>query len=465
MPPFSMKERYGRGIEKIGSSLPPLGLLYVGAALEEAGYGIKVLDTQLYNWSTTETAQQACGLKPGAVGVYCNTSNYRRAVELASEIKTGLNVPVIFGGPHATIRPKEVLNNDSVDFVVIGEGEKTVVELMGILSGSFPEFKLDDVKGIGFKRNGELIINPRRELIENLDLIPLPARHLVPIEKYRPSPNQYKRFPLATMIVSRGCPYNCTFCNTEAIWTRHYRIRSVKNVISEIRHLIENYGIKEINFWDDVWGLNKQWILEFCDELIRQNLDLTWSCECRVNTIDKEVLKKMKKAGCRCIFFGIESLNQEILDVVNKRITISEIISALRWTKEAGIETRANFILGLPKENPAKVKAQLKLLCKLNPDYVKFNTLTPYPETALYKQIKEGKWGVMVDESYDKLTGYFSTFLPEGYKNMEELQKIKRYAYRKYHFRLGYILPKLFSIRSFEDLKRYLKGALALISV
>lgn len=270
---------------------------------------------------------------------------------------------------------------------------------------------------------------------------------------------------MTTMMVSRGCPFNCTFCDVETIWTRRYRCRSVQNVMKEIKELIKNYGIREINFWDDVWGVNKQWIEEFCEAIFKEKLDLTWCCECRVDTVDRELLKKMKKAGCWCIFFGVESLDQEILQAINKRITVEQVANALKWTKEAGIETRANLILGLPKETPAKVREILKKLCQLNPDYVKFNILTPYPGTVVYKEIKEGKWGKIVDESYNKLTGYFATFLPEGYKDIEELKKIKKWAFRKYYLRLGYILPRLLAIRSLEDVKRYLKGALAILSI
>lgn len=459
MPPFSMAERYGRGIEKIGSSLPPLGLLYLGAELERAGYKVKIFDTQIDDWNIKEAAGS------DIVGIYCNTSNYQRSLELAKEIKANFDVLIVFGGPHVTTRPLEVLNNDCVDYAVIGEGERTIVELTGVLNNKYPELKLTDVRGLGFKENGQAVINLKRELIENLDSMAFPARHLVPMNRYKPSPNQYKRLPMTTMMVSRGCPFNCTFCDAQTIWTRRYRVRSVKNVIDEIKQLIEDYGIKEINFWDDVWGLDKQWIKEFCDMVIAEKLDLTWCCECRVDTIDREILKKMKRAGCWCVFYGIESLDQEILEAINKRITITQITNTLQWTREAGIEIRANFILGLPKETPAKVKKMLKTLCQLNPDYVKFNVLTPYPETVLYKEIQAGKWGKIVDASYDKLTSHFATFLPDGYKNIGELQKIKKYAYRKYYLRLGYILPRLLSIRSFEDLKRYLRGALAILSI
>lgn len=465
MPPFSMEERYGKGIKKIGTTLPPLGLLYLAAELEKADFNVKIFDSQLYDWSAKQVAWHCTNLKADIVGVYCNTSNYQHAVELAKEIKINSNVPIIFGGPHVTIMPLEVLNNDPIDYVAIGEGERTIVELMGVLSGRDSRLTLKDINGLGFKEHGRSTINPPRPLIQDLDSISFPARHLVPTDKYRASPNHYKRLPVATMMTSRGCPFRCTFCDIQKIWPGKYRLRSVKNVIDEVKHLIRNYGIKEIKFWDDSWGVNREWVEEFCDTIVRERLDLSWSCQSRVNTIDKEILKKMKEAGCWCIFFGIESLNQETLKAINKQITVEQSINALKWTKEAGIESIANFILGLPRETPDTVKEMLKKLCKLNPAYVKFNIMTPYPGTVLYEQIKQGKWGTIVDESYDRLTGYFATFFPYGYKNIDELKKMKKYAFRKYYLRFGYILSRLLSIRSFEDLKRYARGARAIISL
>lgn len=354
MPPFSMEERYGQGLKKIGTAMPSLGLLYLGAELERAGFNTRIIDTQLYDWDIKETARRCQEANPDAVGIYCNTSNYKHAVELAKEIKIRLRVPIIFGGPHTTIRPLEVLSNEPVDYVVIGEGERTLLELMSVLGSKNCGLKLKEVNGLGFKENGKLIINPPRELIKDLDSIAFPARHLVPMSEYRPSPNQYKRLPMFMMMASRGCPFSCTFCNTEAIWTKRYRIRSVQNVILEIKQLVRDYNVKAINFWDDVWGLDREWMNEFCDQLLKERLDLIWSCSCRVDTIDKEILKKMKKAGCWYIFFGIETMDKEILEAINKRVTVEQITNALKWTKEAGIEIKANFILGLPEETPGK---------------------------------------------------------------------------------------------------------------
>jgi len=465
MPPFLMKERYGKGFEKIGSVLPPLGLLYLGAVLEKAGHKPEILDTQFYEWAPKKTAEECAKYDADVIGIYCNTSNYAHAVRLADELKELNDVPIVFGGPHVTTRPMEVLKNKSVDYVVFGEGEYSFLELVNHLSKR-KGASISRIKGIGYKdSSGRPRLNAPRSLIKNLDELPFPARHLVDMGRYRPSPNQYKRLPTATMIASRGCPYNCKFCDVERLWGRAYRARSVENVIQEIKALVRDYGIRDINFWDDLWGLNKEWVHGFCKAVEREKLDITWCCECRVNTINPETLRMMKKAGCWAIFFGVESLDQGILDAVSKHTSVKMIEDALRWTKAAGIEIRANFILALPEETPGKVKCMLDKLCRLNPDYVKFNILTPYPDTVLYDEIKAGKWGRLVSEDYDKLTGYFATFVPHGYRDAAQVEAVRRYAYRRYYFRAGYIFSRLRSVRNTEDIRRLVRGVVAIANL
>lgn len=463
MPPFHMKQRYGKGFEKIGSVLPPLGLLYLASFLEKNKHKVQIIDTQLNNWSPSETAEQAAKSKAHIVGIYCNTSNYKHAVIVADELKKMKNVMTVFGGPHVTTRPKEVLSNKSVDYAVIGEGEHTFSELIDYISKK--KGRLSSIKGIGYKSKGQIKINEPRSKIKNLDELPFPARHLIDMDRYKASPNQYKRQPTTTIVASRGCPYSCSFCDVETIWGRGYRVRSVKNVVAELKHLVKEYGIRDVNFWDDLWGLNKEWVKEFCREILKEKIDITWCCECRVNTIDPEVLRLMKKAGCWAIFFGIESLDQEVLDAINKRTSVKMIEDALRWTKRAGIEVRANLILALPKETPKKALTTLNKLCKLNPDYVKFNVLTPYPETPVYSEIKSGMWGKMMSEQYDRLTGYFATFVPDGYSDLKQIDAMKKFAYRKYYFRPRYVMSRVLSIRGFEDLKRFAKGLTAIKSI
>jgi radical SAM superfamily enzyme YgiQ (UPF0313 family) len=359
----------------------------------------------------------------------------------------------------------EVLKNRSVDYVVFGEGEQSFYELVEYLAKGRSS-GAERINGTGYKdKSGRLKLNAPRQLIRDLDSIPFPARHLVDMKRYRASPNQYKRLPTTTMIASRGCPYNCKFCDVERLWGRSYRVRSVENVIAEIKLLIRDYGIRDINFWDDLWGLNKAWVRDFCRAIERERIDITWCCECRVNTIDPGTLRMMKKAGCWAIFFGVESLDQDILDAINKNVSVKMIEDALLWTRMAGIEVRANFILALPGETPEKVRRMVDRLCKLNPDYVKFNILTPYPDTVLYEEIKDGRWGRLESEDYDKLTGYFATFVPFGYRDSAQVQAVKKYAYRRYYFRLGYILSRMRTVRGPEDIRRFVNGALAIMNL
>src|SRR3989344_3737206 len=379
-PPFPMAERYGKGLEQIGTCLPPLGLLSLGAVLENSGYEVKVYDSDLRNSNMEQLVGYVKDYNPDFVGIYCNTSNYHRVASYAENIKKIKNYPICLGGPHP-----------------------------------------------------------------------------VEMEKYRPSPHHYKELPMATMIVSRGCPFGCLYCASRNIWGRNYRTRSVPKVIEEIKFLIDKYKIKNINFWDDLWGAKPGWTEEFCRRMIDEKIKISWSCERRVDTVNLETLKMMKKAGCYSIFYGIESFDQECLDAVNKGIKVEQAQKAMELTKKAGIEVRANFILGLPNETPEKVKAMVKKICKINPDYIKFNILTPYPGTALYQEVKKGRWGIFKEDP-DKSTGYFATFLPYGYKSFEELEGMRRYAFRKFHFRPRYIFSKIAKIRSFSDIKKYISG-------
>ncbi len=461
-PPFSMAERYGAGLEAIGTCLPPLGLLSLAAVLEESSYEVKVYDSDLLNSAVGEMVDFVKDFNPDFVGIYCNTSNYNRVIDYADSIKKIKNAPICLGGPHPIIMPEEVLKNESVDFVIMGEGELTIIELLEFLNkGKI----LSAVKGLAFKeKDGSIVVNERREPIKDLDSLPMPARHLVEIEKYRPSPHQYKELPMTTMVVSRGCPFGCLFCASRNVWGKVYRTRSVHKVIEEIKFLIERYGVKNILFFDDLWGLRDDWTRDFCQKLIDEKIKISWSCERRVDTVNSEILKLMKKAGCYSIFYGIESFDQECLDAVNKGIKAEQAENVIKLTKKAGIEVRANFIIGLPLDTPEKMKRTIKKACQLNPDYVKFNVMTPYPGTLLYEQVKTGKWGIF-KEDWNHAMNYFATFLPTGYKNFEELEKIRRYAFRKFHFRPRYIIAKLGKIRNWSDIKKYWEGFWALVKI
>jgi len=456
-PPFPMSERYCKSFESVGTIAPKLGLLYIASALEGAGYEVHFLDSVLEGYDIDKALNEVVKISPDIVGISTETPNMQRSTLFSKKIKDLLNIPIIFGGPHPTLLPKEVLSHDSIDYVVIGEGDVSIVEMVNVLNLDSPVGQIGNIKGIGYKDNGKIVITEQSERTRNLDNIKFPAYHLIDINRYKPTPHQYRRLPVASVITSRGCPFSCTFCSSSEIFKRKYILRSVDNVIEELMYLEERFGVKEINFWDDIWGLSKHWVEDFCSKLVKEKIDITWSCNCRADTVTEKMLRQMAEAGCWRIFYGLESLDSDILKAINKGIKLERIYDAVNWTKKAGIEVHGNFILGLPIETPEKAKKMVKNICKIPFDYVKFNVLTPFPGTVLYREINDGKWGTF-EENRDKLTLHHVTFIPYGYNSFDELDKLRRWATKQFYIRPRYIFNRIISMRTIEDLKRNVKG-------
>lgn len=456
-PPYSMEIGKDRKETYEYAIIPPIGMLTIAGELEKNNYIVDFIDAELEFLNDKQLVDKILELKPHVVGIYCITANFRRLVELSKQVKNKLNSLIFFGGPHVWHNWFETISTDAVDFAIIGEAEKTCVEVLAKLNN---KESLKDIKGIAYKENGEIVFTDTRPFLKNLDEIAYPAFHLVDINKYKPSPQHILRKPFVPMMVARGCPFKCTFCYVPYLFEGTYRVRSVDHVIGEIKQLVEKHGIKEIQFMDDLFGANKRWLEAFLDKIIEEKIDITWSCLTRIDVMDWELAKKMKKAGCWCIFFGMESLDQEVLDAINKRQTVEQIRTAIKSCKKVGIQIRANFILGSPTETPEKAKKMIKELCKLNPDYVKFNVMCPYPGTKIYDEItKEGKWGKLIDGyDSDKLTNHEVVFIPNGYKNAEEILEMRKYAYRKYYFRPRYILSRLTRIKTLFDVQRHWRG-------
>jgi len=351
------------------------------------------------------------------------------------------------------------------------DGESTMLELMQQYSNLGYDRKaflgdaavLSTIRGVAFRRADRVVVNPARPAIRDLDELPLPARDLLPVERYIPLPNQYKRLPIAHMVVIRGCPYVCSFCDQAGTGGR---MRSPQKSVEEVRHLVERYGVREISFWDDTMSFNKKWMREFCARLIAARLDVIWSCYAAINTVDKPLLDLMKQAGCWNIFYGIETGVPELMrniEAHRKNTSADRIREAVRWTKEAGIEIRGSFMLALPGETPELALETIKFAVELDPDYAQFSITTPYPGTKLYNDILQGKWGKLTTTNFSEFQGWNVVFLPEGYRSQEEVWAMERQAFRTFYFRPKFILRKLLRIRSCEDIKRYYKGARALL--
>ena len=475
-PPSTISERYGKDdMGEVGGDLIPLGMASLAAYIREMGFGVGVLDCPTLRIDNEKVYEIILEKNPAIVGFSTTTYSLSRATELAKKIRDKLpNKLTVIGGSHANVAGTETAKEyDEFDIIAYGlDGEyiaHDIVKRFKEKNYNRAEFILDieglkDIKGIIFKdKNGEIIRNKPRENIQSLDDLPIPARDLFPMERYIPLPNQYKKLPLTNMVVIRGCPYFCSFCDQAGTGARR---RSPQKVIEEIKDCVNRFKIKEISFWDDTMSYHKKWMKEFLELLINENLDLVWSCYAAVNTVDKEILTLMRKAGCWNIFYGYETAIDELAENIQtnkKNKNFQRMKQVAKWTKEVGIEVRGSFLIGLPGETPELAKQTVQNAIELDPDYAQFTLVCPYPGTKLAKEIEQGKWGKFITRDLEEYQCWNVTWLPEGYESPKQLKDMERYAFRKFYLRPSYILKRILKIRSLEDIKRYLKGGTALI--
>ena len=377
---------------------------------------------------------------------------------------------ILIGGHHATVFPQQVIKHNCFDILIYGEGELTMLELMekykmaGCNRKKFlSDYKtLKQIKGIVFREKNAPVTNEPREFVQDMDDLPFPAMELMPIHLYNPPPDHYKRLPLFHMIVIRGCPYNCAFCSNNYLFGRRIRKKSPKRVIEEIKNAVRKFGARDISFWDDMLTADKQWLTDVCNLLIdeqRNGLDITWTCFSRVNTVTPELLKLMKKAGCWGIFYGFESGNQELLDIINKGITLEQSRNAAKWTQEAGIDIRASFMIGMPGETKEMALKTIQFAKELNTDYPQFCRTSILPGTELFKMYKQyGRLLIDNEEISEENCEDIIFFIPWDYKDFNEIRDMERRAIRTCYFNLKYIFMRLRKLRSIEDIRRNWEG-------
>jgi len=420
---------------------PPLGLAYIAAVLEKNGITVKIVDLNQRRHKDNPIFRLNNILqeeRPKLVGISCLTSYYMEAREIAELVKKyNEDIKVVMGGVHPSSLPELTLQDNNVDFVVMGEGELTTLDLFTNLK---TEENYESVDGLGFKRRGKTIINKPRKLIEDLDSLPFPSWHLIPPSEYPPSPQGFflKKYPVAPIITSRGCPYACTFCASNNFWRGRWRARSPENVISEIQMLIEQYGVKEFEILDDNFTLDRKRASKICDELIKSNFNVSWSCSngIRADRLDRELIRKMRKAGCHQVSFGIESTSQKILNRIQKNITIGQIKRAIKISKEEGLTVGGFFIFGLPYETRNTALKMIKLAKKLDLDWAQFHIFTPLPGSTEFLNWvrKQGIEESNLDFSkFNILRGVISGY--ETDVNLEELRKLKNRAFFEFYLR------------------------------
>lgn len=454
------RRKFGKG-ERVSSIIHPLGLAYLAGILKKEQFDVKILDAEALNLADEEIIGYIEKYKPNLVGLGAKTPGIYKVFRIAKKIKKKYpKIKIVLGGPHPTALPEESIEKEVVDFVIVGEGEFTMLELVKELDG---KRSFGKIKGLFFKKKGKIIKNPRRGPITNLDLLPFPAYELLPLNKYVSGDSRHKKF--VSILTSRGCPGKCLYCN-KLVFGSYCSMRSAENLMEEIEFLVKKYGFEEFHIVDDLFTNNRQRVIDFCNLLIKKRIKIEWKCGngVRVGTIDLELLRIMKKAGCYSISYGVESGNQEILNKMRKGQTLKQIENAVKLTKKAGIDCVCFFIFGNIGENKKTMRETIEFAKKLDPDFALFSVMVPYPGTPIRAIIeKEGRLFETNWENYDHFVG--KAVFEHGETKKETMEEMYKKAYREFYIRPEYIIKKILKLKTFTQLIKNLQGLLALLGM
>lgn len=423
-------------------TFPQIGLAYVAAVVEEAGLKAQIIDGVAEELSKEETLARLESFDTDVAVIHTTTPSYMNDSRVSRAIRESMpGVSIGLVGTHPNALPEESLRDFDADFVLLGEAESTIGDL--ILRWNEPWNTID---GLCF-RNGDSYVRTRpRPEIKDLDSLPFPARHLLPSYV---SPFD-KKTPYTSVIPSRGCPYQCTYCRAGTVW-KDVRFRSPQNVLQELELISQTNGIREILFFADTFTLHKPWVMELCELLVKSGIGVSWSCNSRVDSIDEEMLEAMKAAGCHSITYGIESGSQEVLDRVKKLATVEDAEVAVRLTKEIGIKCIAYFLVGLPGETWETIGETMRFALRTDPDYILVYIATPYPGTEFHREARREGW--LLNTDWESYTIEGSAVIQTEHLTPEDLIKAQRLFYRRFYFRPSYIFRHARRIRSIENLR------------
>lgn len=448
-----------------GGFIPPIGLLSIAGYLESKGNLIKIIDPLANRYDKKILKKILEKEKFDLIGIPAFTNTIVDTYNTVNFCKKTLpTTKLVVGGVHATILPKQTMAEcRNIDFLVVGEGELAMEELISYFENGSP--RLEKIKGLVYRgKRGKIIQNEKRELISDIGILPIPAYHLLDMSRYVPHPTQYKVLPSYPVIAQRGCPFNCAFCGAHSVHGRMVRSKSVETLINEIELLINKYGARGIHFQDSTFTLNRNYIVDFCKEIIKRKLKFKWDINTRVNCIDEELLGLMKKAGLWMINFGLESGNQSSLNLLNKNITLEQVEKAIKMAKRKKIVTFSTWILGLPGEDEGMVKNTIKFAKKIGTELVLFFLPVPYPGTDLVA-ICEKYGGLRKNAKWEDYSAV--DFSNPVYVNpllgKEKMQKLLKYAFLSYYLSFNTIWRNLRVIDSLDDIIRYWRGFRALL--
>jgi anaerobic magnesium-protoporphyrin IX monomethyl ester cyclase len=452
-------ERSGRWPSKStgGAFQEPLFLAYAAAVLEKNRLEVELIDCRPAYISLEELNKKNTS-DVGLIVIQTSTPSIEEDIYSTEFLKKqNPKIKTVLVGPHPTIYYAEILEkNQLIDIVALGEYDYTVLDIAKAVKENK---SFENIEGIAFKKDGRVIRTKPREAISDLDEMPFPARHFLPVEKYY-SP-LFSARPSLRLISSRGCPFQCTFCSwPQTMYGRKVRLRMPEKVVDEIEEMIDKFGAKELYFDDDTFGAIPEHAISICNEILKRKIKIPWICMGRVDRINGEVLQKLSEAGCRVIKYGVESGSAEILKNIKKGITPEQIKKAFALTKKYRIQSYATVIFGLPGETQETIKETINFVNKIDPDFVQFSIATPYPGTEFFEQAQKNNW--LTAKNWSDYDSIDKSVIEYPHLKKEEIEQAINTAYRKFYFRPKYLLSQLLKIRSLKQLKQNFKGAINL---
>ncbi|MBU1912643.1 MAG: B12-binding domain-containing radical SAM protein [Candidatus Omnitrophica bacterium] len=444
--------------------MPSIGLAYIASVLVKNGIEIEIIDDFVLRLGAKGILSVIKKKKFDIVGISCLTPSAPITFSIAAAIKSyDSKILIVLGNIHAVVFAGDILKKEAVDVIVHGEGEYTMLELAkAVASGA----DLAQVKGISFKQDGKIVHTPPRELIENLDELPYPQWQLFPFTKYAFLPFMDVKKPGLSILGSRGCPYRCRFCSLPNTGTK-YRERDPKKIADEIEYVIHNFPVKQISFVDPIFPLSKKVGLEFSEEMVRRKLHnkIVWTCETRIDRMDRELLKAMRQAGCRRIMYGLESGVQALLDNIGKGFSVDYVKRIIKLTQQEDISVAGVFMIGLPGETRAMTQQTIDFAKQIDLDFAKFAITVPFPGSQLYEDLT--RTGELKRQDWENFTTFNTNpkelvYVP-GNMKPEELIEMQRKGHRDFYLRPEIIFRQLFKIRTIS-IKDLFSGFFSLFS-
>ncbi len=456
MPKLKYTRKVQRQYSNRGQVFPNLSLCYIAAQLEKAEHEVRIFDANALGLSIEDTIAQVREFSPQLIGFNLLTESFLDTLEWIKAVKQAINVPVMVGGFHLKIYPRETLSYRCIDYAVIGDGFTATPELVAEIESGAKN--LNRIKGIGYREDDQVVLTEPRDDRTTLDDVPLPARHLIPNERY--TTILTKHWPITVMLTSTGCPFHCLYCDM----TGFSKLRDPIGVVDEMEECVNKFGIREIFIQDETFTVNKKRVITICEEILRRGLKFDFAIRTRPDRVDLEMLKTMRTAGCIRVNYGFEVADEEVSRRIKRDIPIETMHSSVSWAKEAGLVTLGFFLLGCPGETVESIKKNISLAVSLDTDFVSISKLVPVPHSELYELIKK-RTGI--DYWREFTLGNREIINQIAYYDSQvqgkELDLWLKKAYQTFYLRPAHIARTLKRVRSLKELKNLITSAWSIL--